>query len=139
MECSKALRKLRLITDDLTLNGPQPANYQTRAGPAGSVCALGTPFLLSVRSRGFLKCKSSYNYVLTFKVQVGWITLLEKKKLTYGKIILPDISVHSTVVQHQTSTQGMVLIKNILLISKVIIITLRYYSQDFQKWKMYNM
>ena len=35
----------------------------------------------------------------------------EKKKLTYGKIILPDISVHSTVVQNQTNTQGMVLIK----------------------------
>ena len=42
-----------------------------RAGPAGSVCILGTLFLFSVRSRGFLKCKSSYNYVLTFKVQVG--------------------------------------------------------------------
>ena len=91
MECSKALRKLRLITDDLTLNGPQPANYQTRAGPAGSVCALGTLFLFSVKSRGFLKCKSSYNYVLTFKVQVGWITLLEKKK----NWILSNLSIRS--------------------------------------------
>ena len=57
--------------------------------------------------------------------------------MTYGKIILPDISVHSTVVQNQTNTQGMVLIKKkkILLISKVIIITSRYYSQNFQKKK----
>lgn len=54
---------------------PQPGSHQTRALPVGGVCVLGTLLMFTTRS----SYNSSHNSALTYKTQVQWITLWEKK------------------------------------------------------------